>query len=74
MGAALLQQVTRKEKESFENMMRRFGRKVQQSGVLVIAKNKQYKERKVSKTEQRSTAIRKAAIKERKAKEFMKGF
>lgn len=69
-----MQQVQRKEKESFENMMRRFNRKVQQSGVLVIAKSKQYKERKVSKTEQRAIAIRKSAIKERKAREFLRGF
>jgi len=69
-----LQQVTRKERESFENMMRRFNRKVQQSGVLAIAKSKQHKERKITKTEQRHTAIRKAAIKERKTKEFLRGF
>lgn len=69
-----MQQVSRKEKESFENMMRRFSRKVQQSGVLAVAKSKQHKERKISKTEQRSTAIRKAAIKDKKAKEFLRGF
>ena len=35
-------QVTRKDsKESLENLLRRFGRKVQQSGVLATAKQQQ---------------------------------
>jgi len=67
-------QVTRKEKESVENLLRRFNRKVQQSGVLAIAKNKQYKEKKVSKRDQRMSAIRKSAIKEKKIKELLRGF
>ncbi|MCL4386873.1 MAG: 30S ribosomal protein S21 [Patescibacteria group bacterium] len=67
-------QVARKEKESFENLLRRFNRKVQQSGILIIAKNKQYKEKKISKKDQRATAIRKAAIKEGKLKELLRGF
>lgn len=69
-----MQQVIRKEKESFENLMRRFNRRIQQSGVIIIAKKKQYKEREISKREQRSSAIRRAAIKERKAKELLRGF
>ena len=68
-----MQQVTRKEKESFENLMRRFNRKVIQSGDLAIAKKKQYHERTVSKREQREIAIRKAASKERKMRQIILG-
>jgi ribosomal protein S21 len=51
-------QVTRKDpKEPLENMLRRFGRKVQQSGVLANAKQNQYFEKPLSKTERRTQAI-----------------
>ena len=51
-------QVTRKDsKESTENLMRRFGRKVQQSGVLAEAKTGQYFEKPLSKRDRRTKAI-----------------
>jgi ribosomal protein S21 len=51
-------QVTRKDsKESFENLLRRFNRKVQQSGVLAIAKQAQHFEKPISKVERRKKAI-----------------
>ncbi len=51
-------QVTRKDaKESFENLLRRFNRKVQQSGALAVAKQAQYFEKPVSKRERRLKAI-----------------
>ena len=51
-------QVTRKDsKESAENLMRRFGRKVQQSGVLAEAKMGQYFEKPMSKRDRRTKAI-----------------
>ena len=51
-------QVTRKDsKESTENLLRRFTRKVQQSGVLVVAKQSQYFEKPMSKTDRRNRAI-----------------
>ena len=51
-------QVTRKDsKESTENLMRRFGRKVQQSGVLAEAKMGQYFEKPMSKRDRRAKAI-----------------
>jgi len=51
-------QVTRKDnKEALENMIRRFNRKVQQSGVLAVAKQKQRFEKPISKTERRQKAI-----------------
>lgn len=51
-------QVTRKDgKEPLENMLRRFTRKVQQSGVVAVAKQNQYFEKPLSKRERRERAI-----------------
>ena len=51
-------QVTRKDsKESTENMLRRFTRKVQQSGVITKAKQTQHFEKPMSKRERRLKAI-----------------
>lgn len=51
-------QVTRKDnKESLENMLRRFNRKVQQSGNLAIVKQGQYFEKPISKRDRRLKAI-----------------
>lgn len=51
-------QVTRKDsKESIENLLRRFGRKVAQSGVLASAKQSQYFEKPMSKRDRRAKAI-----------------
>lgn len=51
-------QVTRKDsKEPVENMLRRFTRKVQQSGVIAVAKQSQYFEKPLSKRERRARAI-----------------
>ena len=51
-------QVTRKDaKEPLENMIRRFTRKVQQSGLLIVAKQVQYFEKGLSKSERRQQAI-----------------
>lgn len=65
-------QVTRKDaKESFENLLRRFNRKVQQSGNLAIAKQLQYFEKPISKSERRKKAIirrERKAIKVKKLK------
>ena len=51
-------QVTRKDaKESTESLIRRFSRKVQQSGVLAEVKQVQYFEKPISKRERRLKAI-----------------
>lgn len=51
-------QVTKKDsKESTENMLRRFTRKVQQSGVIASAKRVQYFEKPMSKRDRRAKAI-----------------
>lgn len=51
-------QVTRKDsKESTENLLRRFNRKVQQSGVIAVAKQNQFFQKDISKPERRRKAI-----------------
>lgn len=63
-------QVTRKdEKEANENLIRRFNRKVLQSGILAEAKAAQRFSKPVSKTERRLKAI---IRKERKAEKLAK--
>jgi ribosomal protein S21 len=51
-------QVSRKDtKESTENLLRRFNRKVQQSGSLAVVKQNQYFQKPVNKRERRRKAI-----------------
>jgi small subunit ribosomal protein S21 len=62
--------VTRKDsKESVENLLRRFSRKVAQAGVLTAAKQGQYFEKPLSKRERRTKAI---IRRERKAAKIKK--
>lgn len=63
-------QVTRKDsKESVEALLRRFNRRVQQSGMLATAKATQYFEKPTSKRDRRQRAILR---KERKAAKIKK--
>jgi ribosomal protein S21 len=63
-------QVTKKDsKESTENMLRRFNRKIQQSGVLALVKQSQRFEKPLSKRDRRTKAI---IRKERKAQKLKK--
>jgi len=67
-------QVTRKDnKESVENLLRRFSRKVQQSGVLSTAKSSQYFEKPESKRDRRQKAIVRRARKADKIKKLKLG-
>ena len=51
-------EVTRKDgKESAENLVRRFNRRVQQSGLIIAVKQGQYFEKPMSKRERRQKAI-----------------
>jgi small subunit ribosomal protein S21 len=51
-------QVSRKDsKESVENMLRRFNRKVQQSGLVATVRKAQYFEKPMAKRERRKRAI-----------------
>lgn len=67
-------QITRKDsKESTENMLRRFTRKVQQSGVVAIAKQGQYFEKELSKRDRRLKAIIRRERKDVKVKKLKLG-
>ena len=67
-------QVTRKDnKESVENLLRRFGRKVQQAGVLTEAKQSQYFEKLLSKRDRRTKAILRNQRKAAKIKKLKLG-
>lgn len=65
-------EVTRKDsKESVENLVRRFNRRVQQAGIITTVKQGQYFEKPISKRDRRSKAIirqQRKAIKLRKIK------
>jgi ribosomal protein S21 len=66
--------VTRKDsRESTENMLRRFSRKVQQSGVLASAKQGQHFEKPISKSERRAKAIIRQQRKAQKARKLKMG-
>ncbi len=67
-------QVTRKDsKESNENILRRFTRKVQQSGVLAEVKSNQRFEKPISKRDRRSKAIIRKERKDEKMKKMRLG-
>lgn len=67
-------QVTRKDsKESSENLLRRFTRKVQQSGVLAVAKQSQFFEKPLSKSDRRKKAIVRRERKNQKVKRMRLG-
>lgn len=67
-------QVTRKDgKESAENLLRRFNRKVQQSGAIAIVKANQYFEKPMSKRERRLKAIVRGERKSLKLKKIKLG-
>jgi small subunit ribosomal protein S21 len=65
----MIQTYRKDSKESLENMLRRFNRKVQQSGVILEAKQAQYFSKPISKTERRKKAI---VRRERKALKMQK--
>lgn len=67
-------QVTRKDsKESAENLLRRFTRKVQQAGVITTVKQGQYFEKPMSKRDRREKAIIRRARKSIKLKKIRLG-
>jgi ribosomal protein S21 len=64
------QEVKRKKGETFESMMRRFSRRVQQSGKLLQAKKIRFYEPEKSRNLQRVSALRREDIK--KKMEYLK--
>jgi len=67
----VLTQLKRKEKESFEGLMRRFNRILQQGGVLTQAREEMFRKKKVSKKKRRDSAIRKGRRKIERLKKFL---
>jgi small subunit ribosomal protein S21 len=61
-----LVEVKRKESESFESLLRRFNRKIQQSGVLLRARRIRFFESPKSRNLQKVAARRRAQIKAQK--------
>lgn len=67
-------QVTRKDsKESLENLIRRFNRKVQQTGIIAAVKQTQFFEKPMSKRDRRKKAIIRAERKALKLKKIKYG-
>lgn len=60
----LVVEVKRKESESFESLLRRFNRKIQQSGVLVRARKTQFYVAAKSRNLQRTSARRRSELAE----------
>jgi small subunit ribosomal protein S21 len=66
--------VTRKDsKESLDNLLRRFNRKVQQSGVITVVKQSQYFEKPTTKRDRRQKAIIRQERKAAKLKKIKLG-
>lgn len=59
-------EVKRKEGESVDSLIRRFSKKVQQSGLILRAKKRRHYSPPLTKRAQRSSALRRQAIQERK--------
>lgn len=59
-------EVKRKEGESVDSLIRRFSKKVQQSGLIIRTKKRQHFVAPLSKGEQRVGALRRQNIRERK--------
>jgi ribosomal protein S21 len=67
-------EVTRKDsKESVDSLVRRFNRRVQQSGMIITVKQGQYFEKQTSKRDRRSKAIIRAQRKALKLKKIKLG-
>ena len=58
----------RKEKETAQSLLHRFTKSVQQSGILVRARKKRFKDREKSKMMQKKAALRREEIKKKYAK------
>ncbi len=59
-------EVKRKKGESFESMLRRFSRRVQQSGRMLQARKIRFNEPKKNKNAQKSSALRRMQIAEKR--------
>lgn len=72
--STVMTQVSRKDdQENLENMLRRFNRKVQQSGTLTIARRKQYHEKPPSRKQRREAALTRQDRKKAKIRKMYLG-
>jgi ribosomal protein S21 len=56
-------EVRRKEKENVQSLVRRFTKAVQQSGILLRAREKMYKDRNISEEKKKRAALRRLELK-----------
>lgn len=61
-------EVRKREKENTRSLLRRFTRRIQQSGVLMRARKARFLEREKSKSERRQSALRRQKIGRQKEK------
>jgi ribosomal protein S21 len=59
-------EVKRKKGESFEALVRRFGRRVQQSGKLIQAKKKRFRQEEKSRTKKKESALRRQSLRSKR--------
>lgn len=55
-------EVKRKDNESVGSLLRRFSKKIQQSGLLLQARSSRFQEKEKSRTERRKSALRRNEI------------
>jgi ribosomal protein S21 len=56
-------EVKRKEKENVQNLIKRFTKAVQKSGILIRARDKMYRDRNISEEKKKRKAIRREEMK-----------
>ena len=61
-------EIKRKEGETTRSLIRRFTRRIQQSGILIRARRARFREKEKSKRERRASAIRRIKIARQKEK------
>jgi len=61
-------EVRKREQENPRNLLRRFSRRIQQSGILIRARKARFREREKTKRERRDSALRRVRISREKEK------
>jgi len=61
-------EVKKSERENHRSLLRRFTRRIQQSGILIRARKVRFREREKSKREKRVSALRRVRIGKKKEK------
>lgn len=61
-------EVRKKDNESIGSLLRRFSKKVQQSGLLIQARNSRFLEKNKSRTERRKSALKRNEISSQREK------